>query len=1052
MSKSNLTRQGTKWLGRQLAAGVLCLFSFLVVAQVPQSLDEAQNLYYKSLDNDQLSRSQKDQQWELIYQFLQNQSNSNFNLKVLTLYQLAASAANAKHEIKFNRWLSELKALDSLEQQSIGQYLLKKLAQDWAYSQNDFATVFDIGQALLSMNVETVHGHQSVSSESELKLPTHVRRDVINTLGRAYYRTGDYIKAQQSFIDTLKVSESMDDKQGMSHALNNLSVIAWSQNDIEKALEYLDKGLQISIELGDVKSIISKWSNKGIYHNRLEEFDKAEKAFESALNHPNIDEYPKLKSNSLLALSELNSQKKNYSLSKSLAQQALQISLNMDDQYSINSAKMVVAGLANKLQEFKEAEQLYLSALKYFTDNQLVKEQSTALLNLSESYRYLNRPEKALAYFQQYHEVYAELQKGDKNRAVASLQEEFEAESRKKEIEMLKQENQIKAIQVATANSDKDELIVYGIAGLLILLLIVSRYYSFLEAKRLQQHAKEIEAREKELLLLSIAFKSTSDAVWISDSEFRIEVVNASFHRLTERMDPVGRKMIFAEVMGQDRKLTDSVRAQVREQGSWQGEAFDQKVSGEIYPIEIKIESIKNDKGEIIHFLGAFRDITNRKNAEEQLKRHVTHDELTGLPNRVMFSQLIERSFLNVKREKVIPVVLFVDVDGFKKLNDSLGHDAGDHFICNIAKRLTDTLRTKDVVARIGGDEFGVLVELGGNNVEAASVAKKLLNAFVEPFDYQGKSFKITVSIGVAVYPNDAEESEELIRKSDIAMNAAKQLGKNTFSFYEGHMNDEVVALLEQEQRIVNAIDSQLFEFFYQPIVDVNRGAIVGAEALIRWREPDGTLVFPDQFIPLAERSGIIEQIDVIVVDKVFKQVAQWNATNIKLKHISINLSARIFSQADKLLSLLENKLSKYQISASQVKIEITEGMLVHNVEEVIKTMLRLKQLGFILAIDDFGTGFSSLNYLKQFPVDILKIDRSFIMDMHESPKNKSIVRTIVELAHNLDFNVIAEGVEHKSHLSTLSELGCEEYQGYYFSKPLEIADFESLYSQNINQ
>lgn len=1015
-----------------------------------ETLQQAHTLYYTTLENDQLTTSHKELEWKSIFQFLQG--NPNTNLEILTLYQLTASAANRKDEASYVRWLSELEQVERINERLVGQFLIEKLEQDWAYAQNDFNTVFSIGHSLLERQVETIYGVQPISSDFVLKLPIQVLRDIVNTLGRAHYRTGDYINAQLRFVETLEVSESMGDKQGMSHSLNNLSVIAWGLNDIEKALMYLDKGLQISIELGDVKSIISKWSNKGIYHNRLEQFKHAGKAFAEALNHPKIDEYPKLKINSLLALSELNSQQGNLQKSKVLAEQALQISLKMDDEYSINSAKMVVANLANRLQQYNDAEDLYLSALKYFTDNQLIKEQSTALLNLSESYRNLNQPQKALSYFQRYHQVYAELQEGDKKQAVAALQEEFEADSREKEIEMLKQENQIKAIEVESATSDKDDLIIYGLSGLLIIVLVVSRYYSYLEAKRLQQHTKEIEAREKELLLLSIAFKSTSDAVWISDANFRLEVVNDAFYKNTGRFNPVGRKMIFAEVMGQDKKFTESVRAQLREEGSWQGEAFDQKVSGEIYPIEIKVESIKNEKGEIIHFLGAFRDITNRKNAEEQLKRHVTHDELTGLPNRVLFSQLIERSFLNVKREKVIPVVLFVDVDGFKKLNDSLGHDAGDHFICSIAKRLKDTLRTKDVVARIGGDEFGVLVELGGDNVEAASVAKKLLNAFVEPFSFNNKSFKITVSVGVAVYPNDAQASEELIRKSDIAMNVAKQLGKNTFSFYEGHMNDEVVALLEQEQRIVNAIDSQLFEFFYQPIVDVNTGAIVGAEALIRWREPNGDLVFPDQFIPLAEKSGLIEHIDVIVVDKVFKQVAEWSRGGLQLKHVSINLSARIFSKADKLLSLLEDKLSRYQVSASQVKIEITEGMLVHNVEKVIDTMLRLKDLGFILAIDDFGTGFSSLNYLKQFPVDILKIDRSFIIDMHESPKNKSIVRTIVELAHNLDFNVIAEGVEHLSHLTTLSELGCEEYQGYYFSKPLEVRDFESLYTENKNQ
>ncbi len=1011
---------------------------------IPKSLTQAHQLYYLTLANDQLSKQEVLQQWQAILQFLRN--NPNKNLQALTLYQLAVSAANAKREANFKKWLGQLSIDKEFSQHAVGQFLIKKLEQDWAYAINEYDRVIDLGEKLLTSELESIDGVQALSNEFDLRLPTQVKLDITNTLGRAYYRTGDHLNAQKRFLDNVTLAEKLNDKQRVSHALNNLSVIAWGQNDIEKALEYLEQGLAIAIELDDAKSIISKWSNKGIYHNRLEQWSLAEQAFQKALGHSLIEQYPKLKINTLLALAELKSQFQDFEQSKNLAEEALNTAVAVKDEYSIHSAKMVVAALANKLKRYTEAEQLYQSALKFFADSKLVKEQSTALFNLSETYKLLNQPKKSLDYFEQYHEIYAEIQQSDRKQTVAKLQQQFEADARKQEIAMLKKKNQIKAIEVESANSEKDEILIYGLAGLLIILLSVSRYYSHVEAKRMQQHTKEIESREKKLLLLSHAFKSTSDGVWISDSEFRLEVVNDAFYRHTGRMDPVGRKMIFAEVKGQDRKLTEAVRAQVREQGFWQGEAYDQKASGEIYPIEIRIEAIKNDQGENIHFLGAFRDISHRKEAEEKLKRHVTHDELTGLPNRVLFSQLIQRSFLNVEREKIIPVVLFVDVDGFKKLNDSLGHEAGDYFIQQIAKRLTETLRTKDVVARIGGDEFGVLVELSGEDVEAASVAKKLLNAFIAPFEYQQRSFKITVSIGVAIYPNDADDAEELIRRSDIAMNASKQSGKNTFNFFEGHMNDEVVALLEQEQRIVNAIDSQLFEFFYQPIVNINDGSIVGAEALIRWREPNGDLVFPDQFIPLAEKSGLIEKIDEIVIDKVFKQLASWNQTAVGLKHVSINLSARIFSQADRLIELLRENLCTHSVQASQIKIEITEGMLIDNIEQVIETMKRLKEIGFILAVDDFGTGFSSLNYLKQFPVDVLKIDRSFIMDMDESKKNRSIVRTIIELAHNLEFNVIAEGVEHQSHLSLLTQLGCEEYQGYYFSKPLEVTQFESFY------
>jgi diguanylate cyclase (GGDEF)-like protein/PAS domain S-box-containing protein len=1045
-------------MGQQISSHQLFILSLLFIAGFyfnplaaqdavsPASLKQAHTTYYQVLNNRQLSQSAKIKQWSVLHQFLLQ--NDHPNLMALVVYQLALSAVEVKNKSDFEYWTSQLIEQDGFDDDSTLRYLELKLAQDWAYAQNEFEAAINIGHSLLYTEIETTSEPLTLNDE-QLMVPLQTIIDINSTLGRAYYRKGNYIASQQHFLDALSLSEDIGDQLSMSKALNNLSVIAWGLDDAEKALQYLERGLKIAIELKDSQSIISKWSNKGIYHKQLEQLEQAQHSFNKALTHTDIKQYPKLEINTLLAIAELESELRNYQKSSSYAKRALSLSESIADEYSINSSKMVLAGLANELNQPSKAKTLYEDALAYFSKNEFIKEQSNALQSLSTIYQQLDKPEKALAFYKEYHQIYSKLQASESRSAVTKLQQEFEVDSRKKEIALLKKENQLKVIELESTEAQKGYIVTYGGLALLVVLLLISRFYSYKESKRLKLHAGEIEAREKQLLLLSHAFRSTSDGVWITDPDFIIEVVNDSFLKLTERADSVGRKMSFVHVMGQDQRLTEYVFTQIKSEGSWQGEAYDQRASGEIYPIEIKIESIKNDDGEILHYLGAFRDITHRKEAEKKLKQLVTHDELTGLPNRVLFCELIQRSFLNVEREKIVPVVLFVDVDGFKKLNDSLGHEAGDDFICQIADRLSATLRSKDIIARIGGDEFGVLVELGGENVEAGAVAQKLLNAFVKPFWYNERSYRVTVSIGVSVYLNDADEAEELIRKSDIAMNAAKQLGKNTFSFYQSHMNDEVVGLLEREQRIVNAIDNQLFEFFYQPIVDVTNNVIVGAEALIRWREPNGELVFPDQFIPLAEKSGIIEQIDTIVVDLVFKQMAQWNAGKVNLKHVSINLSARIFSQADKLISLLESKVEKYQIQPSQVKIEITEGMLIENIEQVIETMKRLKTLGFILAIDDFGTGFSSLNYLKQFPIDILKIDRSFIMDMHESPKNKSIVRTIVELAHNLEFNVIAEGVEMEAHLSTLAELGCEEFQGYYFSKPLEIDRFETLYAEN---
>ena len=1022
--------------------------SSTALAKSPENYQEARDLYYQQLTNYALSNTDKIGKWQSVYQFLQTQPN--FNLMTLTLYQLSSTSAASRDMEAYQKWLTELQQLNNDSPNLIVDYLISKLALDKFMSEYEHQKAINLGIELLEKSSTMTINNEQVQKQGTLSLTSAVVIDITNNIGKAYYLTGEYIKAQENFLNALEIAESVNARNEVSHLYNNLSVIAWAQKDIPKALEYLDKGLEISIELGDVKSIISKLSNKGLYHTHLSQMDQAKSSFEQVLAHEKIADYPKLKINTLLALSEIYSDIPEYEKSEDLIQQALAFAKSINDPFSIANAKMALAEIRISTKSYSDAIPLYLSALEFYQEKNLKKEQSTVLKFLSQCYQMLGDYVKAVEVYQNFHKLNIELLQEARNKSVTELQAKFDSDNRTKEIELLRQENKLKALEVDSINTQNLNLKLYGVGVFIILLLIISRYFMAHEAKRLKKYTNSIQDREKELLLLSNAFKGTSDGVWITDENFVIQVVNDAFVKLTGRVEPVGRKMAFAKVEGQDQEMTEAVLQQIQKEGLWEGEVFDMNASGRIYPIEIKIQSIKDDSGKIIHYLGAFRDITNRRKVQDTLVKLATQDKLTGLPNRTLLIELIERTFTNVESDQSTSVLLFVDIDGFKKLNDSFGHEIGDQFICAIANRLVSTLEKKHVVARIGGDEFAVLVELDGQKIEAGTIANKVLSVFELPFDVEGRILKITASIGVAVYPDDAANSEDLIRKSDIAMNVAKNAGKNTFSFYKRHMNDEVIALLEKEQHLVHAISQNYFEFFYQPIVNVENDAIVGAEALIRWREPNGKIIFPDDFIPMAERSALIEEIDAIVIDKVFAQVRDWQKNNLNLKHVSINLSARIFSQSDKLFGLLEDNLDTYNIAPSKIKIEITEGMLIDNIEEVIKTMHRLKSLGFILAIDDFGTGFSSLNYLKQFPIDVLKIDRSFIMDMHHSYKNLSIVRSIVDLAHNLGFRVIAEGVELLEHVKELQGLECEEYQGYYFSKPLEVTQFEAFFRSKI--
>ncbi len=391
---------------------------------------------------------------------------------------------------------------------------------------------------------------------------------------------------------------------------------------------------------------------------------------------------------------------------------------------------------------------------------------------------------------------------------------------------------------------------------------------------------------------------------------------------------------------------------------------------------------------------------------------------------------------------------MLLDVDGFKKITDSFGHAIGDRIIQDIAKRLKTILYQRDVVARINGAEFGLLFELNDPQRHATRIAQKVLAIFEQEFEVNDTPYKISASAGMTLIPNDGENVDELLRKTSIALLDVKGVARQAYRFYEPHMNNEAMKQLEQEQKVLNAINNQEFCFYYQPVVNVKTGKITGAEALIRWQQADGTIISPYHFIPLAEQAGFIDQIDHLTIDLVFKQVARWQQSQKNIGTIAINLSASIFTQSEKLLSVLRSKIAEYGISTKLIKVELTESMLLENVDVAIDTMNKLKELGFKLALDDFGTGFSSLNYLKSFPIDILKVDRSFITDMHESETDKNIVDSLISLAHTLNLRVIAEGVETKQHLEILREMNCEEYQGYYYSKPLPVEDYQSLGSK----
>ena len=449
--------------------------------------------------------------------------------------------------------------------------------------------------------------------------------------------------------------------------------------------------------------------------------------------------------------------------------------------------------------------------------------------------------------------------------------------------------------------------------------------------------------------------------------------------------------------------------------------------------------AIRHPNGKATRMAGSMTDVTQRKEVEEQLLNEALHDALTGLPNRALFIDRLERAVARGRRDdRVHCAVLFLDMDRFKVVNDSLGHQAGDQLLIDFAHRLSSCLRPGDTVARLGGDEFTVLLEEVCSESEATQVADRMLAALKSDFQVCGRDMVVSASIGIALSSGEGVRPQDLLRDADTAMYRAKAAGRNRHQVFDSAMHQRAVKLLDTENDLRRAVERDEFELHYQPIVEIETGRIKAFEALVRWRRPDRGLVMPGEFISVAEETGLITSIGRWVLNEACRQTAVWQAEIPGRSDIAIavNLSAKQFTQPD-LCEQVQEALRKAKLRAESLILEITESVVMVNAEQAAAVLRRLKSLGARVNIDDFGTGYSSLAYLQKFPVDTMKIDRSFITRLDGSAENTEIVRTIVTLAHNLSMTVTAEGVETEAQLEHLAGMACENSQGYLLSKPL---------------
>lgn len=545
-----------------------------------------------------------------------------------------------------------------------------------------------------------------------------------------------------------------------------------------------------------------------------------------------------------------------------------------------------------------------------------------------------------------------------------------------------------------------------------------------------------------------------SDRIYWSEQIYRI-------FRFDPRAGDFNREAFFERVHPEDREnLRESFRYALDNPGSFSAEYRILLEDGEVRYLHQQTETIVSPDNVPLRFSGTIQDISDRKLAEEKIRRLAYYDSLTGLLNRLSFQERLDSALALAKRNQRIMAVLYLDLDNFKRINDTLGHDQGDYLLKTVAERLLEGTRASDAVARIdtddieadvarlGGDEFTILLTEIAQPEDAALVAQRILSLLSEPVSLEGHKVFATPSIGVAVFPCDGDNPTRLLKNADTAMYHAKQCGKGNYQFYTESMNADSLDRLNLESDLRQALENNEFILHYQPIIDCQTGKIIGSESLLRWNSPKHGLVPPNDFIPLVENNGMIFEIGKWVLRSACLQNKAWQMAGFEPIQIAVNLSSLQFRHSN-LLNTIEQALQESRLEPEYLVLELTESMVMHNSEQTINTLQKLKQTGIELSIDDFGTGYSSLSYLKRFPLSNLKIDKAFIHDLPEDKDDAAITTAVIAMAHSLGLRIIAEGVEKPEQAEFLKSLDCDAVQGYFFGRPMSAEQFKQLLENN---
>jgi len=558
--------------------------------------------------------------------------------------------------------------------------------------------------------------------------------------------------------------------------------------------------------------------------------------------------------------------------------------------------------------------------------------------------------------------------------------------------------------------------------------------------------------QEEQRRLAATVFEAASEGIVILDPDYALIAVNQAFSRVTgyQIEDMLGRNVVDLPGSRDARRHYPVIHQALEQHGSWQGELVEARKNGELYPQWLQLNVVRDKRGNISHIVGFFADLSARRESEERM-RYLTHyDELTGLANRSLFRERLREAHQRVRQGSRSLALVHINLDRFKLLNDSLGHDVADQLLQKMARRLVNALPEADTIARLSGDEFAVLFDAYGNLSTLTRVATRLLGKLRLPLTVDGHELVVSASMGISLLPDIAREIPALISQSNMAMQHAKHLGGNNFQFYTESLQASTLERLQLENRLRKAIEERQLKVFYQPKLCLATGKLNAAEALVRWDHPTLGRVPPGDFIGLAEETGLIGPIGEFVLRQACWQACEWQRQGLAPIRVSVNLSVYQLRQG-KLVSLVRQVLEETGLAPHFLELELTESQLLDSVEHIISTFQQLRALGVKLAIDDFGTGYSSLSYLKRIPVDYVKIDQAFIRGLTEGGKDAAITRAIIAMAHGLSLKVVAEGVEHPGQLAFLRAERCDEVQGYLISRPVEADGLAVLLRADTN-